>query len=701
MSDPKEEIIQAFADQGNAEWQYAGTDAWEGTKLEAKTKLAQIEFRNIDHAENGKPYSRYFTDASEVEKFTGPDGKIDMAGLSERLQVKVHDGQYNASVSIYETKADIEVPNAKVSDNPAFGKGGANQYFFPADVKEGGYLEKIDHLEGVNRTPRLPIFDELKGLDAELDGDEITKVIKSYNESYIDALKETGNPKALEVADDMIERQAFSETARDIKGDSEAIRNVDLPEANATSLDLDSKTLSQVEAIRDASLGNTPYTRGAMSEADTRYADDVLSDPKVKGFSVDPELETQHYYSKAQNAVVTIDKDGTMSLERGTAERPAGHIFHDRLQEAAERFPDFHEGRLPARIPGGVSGVAEAVADMNKTGVWKTLGNVAEDGGKFLGKASKILGPVGVGAATYEAGILEAKAREFQEYGALSEDAVTQYDLILVGHVGQATVDPTMIGGEALTKTAFETWANHHEISDEMKTELAPGLLIDLVGKAGQAIYDTYDDIKGYGEDLAREVTEGLEDIVGMPNHRDFMDDMDPYHAPSNSFKDFLGIPRFNPSFGSGSWQEGALQLNGQGQEQPLGGASIQHASLSEASISEHSGTVSFEDAIGMLAADQKTLNSSAVEGQTSPVQDALNHPDAAHMFQNLHTNGITTLKADITPDMTAEDRVGELLLAGREATILAGIPMPEEERELEATQELNNSYEDDYSLGV
>ena len=70
MSDPKEEIIKAFAGQGNAEWQYAGTDAWEGTKLEAKTKLAQIEFRNIDHAENGKPYSPYFTDASEVEKLS-------------------------------------------------------------------------------------------------------------------------------------------------------------------------------------------------------------------------------------------------------------------------------------------------------------------------------------------------------------------------------------------------------------------------------------------------------------------------------------------------------------------------------------------------------------------------------------------------------------------------------------------------------
>ena len=391
-----------------------------------------------------------------------------------------------------------------------------------------------------------------------------------------------------------------------------------------------------------------------------------------------------------------------MSLERGTADRPAGHIFRDHLQEAAERFPDFHEGSLPARITGGVNGVADAVAEANKTGVWKTLGNVAEDSGKFLGKASKILGPVGVGAATYEAATLEAKAREFEEYGALSEDAVMQYDLILVGHVGQATVDPTLVGGEALTKTAFETWANHHEITDEMKAELAPGLLIDLVGKAGQAIYDTYDDVKGYGEDLAREVTEGLEDIAGMPSHRRMIDDMDPYSAPrGNGLKDFLGLPKFSPSFGTGSWQEGALQMDGQSQGQTLGEASIQQASFSEAAISESSGTVSLEDAIVMLAEDEQTLSLSAQDGHSSPIQEALNHPDAAHMFKTLHINGVTTLKADITPNMGAEDRASELLLAGRDATLEAGLPMPSEARELEATQELNNSYEDDYSLSV
>ena len=109
------------------------------------------------------------------------------------------------------------------------------------------------------------------------------------------------------------------------------------------------------------------------------------------------------------------------------------------------------------------------------------------------------------------------------------------------------------------------------------------------------------------------------------------------------------------------------------------------------------SGTVYLEDAIGMLVADQKTLNVSSTGEQASPIQNALNHPDAAQMFQNLQTHGVKTLTAEITPDMSPEDRVSKLLHAGQEATQEAGIPMPSKQRELEATQELNNSYEDDF----
>jgi len=158
-------------------------------------------------------------------------------------------------------------------------------------------------------------------------------------------------------------------------------------------------------------------------------------------------------------------------------------------------------------------------------------------------------------------------------------------------------------------------------------------------------------------------------------------------------------------SIGSGLWREGAINPA----HQTMDRAHIQEASLSETTMPIGAGTIRLEEAIGMLTADQKAMNAAATGEQTSSVQDAVNHPDAAEMYKNLHTHGVETILAEITPGMGAEDRVRELLLAGQEATKEAGIPMPAEQRELDAAQELdnsyhqdlNNSYEDDYSVGV
>ena len=168
----------------------------------------------------------------------------------------------------------------------------------------------------------------------------------------------------------------------------------------------------------------------------------------------------------------------------------------------------------------------------------------------------------------------------------------------------------------------------------------------------------------------------------------------------ANEIRDTVGdkIEDIKGFFGSiGSWQEGALNLS----HQNMNEAHIQQASVSETEMPTASGTVYLEDAIAMLATDQKTLNVSSTCEQASPIQDALNHPDAAQMFQNLQTHGVKTLTAEITPDMSPEVRASGLLLAGQKATKDAGIPMPSEQRQLEATREHNNSFEDDNSLSI
>jgi len=576
--------------------------------------------------------------------------RIDFGALDDdELLEEVYDAFKPASASY-----TAQIEGRVITATPSASSERVYARYEVPQIAEGIESGRITHVNGIESAAFKPFLD-IKDPEAQR-----LALKEAFDESFTQNLKET-RPEAYRAVDG--ERGFIAADTEDMQilGASEDIE-MDRPARPAKGHIPSREFIEGVESNRAGMNRPAALLSDDVALARTKY--DVLSDLKVKGFSVDPDMEAQHYYSKSQNAVITIEKDGGISLERGTADRPAGHIFHDHLQNAAERFPEFHEGRLPARIPGGLDGVAEAVANMNRTGVWKTLGNVAEDGGKFLGKASKLLGPVGVGAATYEAATLEAKAREFEDYGALSEEAVLQYDAILLGHVAQATVDPTMVGGEAVTKTAFEKWADHHEISDEMKAELAPGLLIDMVGKAGEAIYDTYKDVKGYGAELSKEVTEALEDIAGVPSHRDFIEDIAPYSAPrGGGLRDLFGLPRF----GIGSWQEGALQPD----ESHSGSATLQHASFTEADMMpEGSSNVTLEDAINMLAEDQKTLTAATEQGQSSAIGEVLNHPDAAQMFQNLHSHGVKTLTAEITPDMSAEDRA---------ATAQAGIPMPEE----------------------
>ena len=121
---------------------------------------------------------------------------------------------------------------------------------------------------------------------------------------------------------------------------------------------------------------------------------------------------------------------------------------------------------------------------------------------------------------------------------------------------------------------------------------------------------------------------------------------------------------------------------------------------------SEKSSQISLENAIGILAQDQKILNQHVEEtGVSTPATDAINHPDATQMIETLHAHGVSTLNTQITSDMSIEDRVGRILNAGKEATLEAGLLLPHEQREEEAQLENSNlsqnqpeqTYQDDY----
>jgi len=86
-------------------------------------------------------------------------------------------------------------------------------------------------------------------------------------------------------------------------------------------------------------------------------------------------------------------------------------------------------------------------------------------------------------------------------------------------------------------------------------------------------------------------------------------------------------------------------------------------------------GSVPTEKAIEILQEEQE-----AASPEVRPeVHEALNHPDAAQMFANLYEAKVETIPATLTAEMPRNDRIVELLQAGRVATQEAGLPMPED----------------------
>ena len=109
-------------------------------------------------------------------------------------------------------------------------------------------------------------------------------------------------------------------------------------------------------------------------------------------------------------------------------------------------------------ISRSLSETAEHLSDLGRPQWASHIDDVASEGGKFLGRASKILGPLGVAAAGVEAAGLEMKLQDFEDFGLVDAEAMLAYRAILVTHTAQATVDPTLVGGEAVTQGAYHQW---------------------------------------------------------------------------------------------------------------------------------------------------------------------------------------------------------------------------------------------------
>jgi len=161
---------------------------------------------------------------------------------------------------------------------------------------------------------------------------------------------------------------------------------------------------------------------------------------------------------------------------------------------------------------------------------------------------------------------------------------------------------------------------------------------------------------------------------------------------------EFSGIETFTPR--DGDTVDGVVQ--GAATEFPLEIPPVSDE-LEGASLPNE---ISLHDAVSTLMRDYEAIENAYDGGVKSPVHEALSHPSVPVMFENLYTHGVETIEADISPELSPNQRASNILVGGGEATREAGLSLPEEQHEVESslthqTVSPEPIYEDDHSYGL
>lgn len=199
----------------------------------------------------------------------------------------------------------------------------------------------------------------------------------------------------------------------------------------------------------------------------------TLNDPQTKGFIAKENGSKMYFYNERTNTFLVLDAE---EPHGGSTFRPSAKeaYFSRQLHDAAEA-----SGKRPKVIHGGLEPLMKHFA--KTTSAWAKVGHFFGKGAQFLGDLSKVLGPVGVAAASAEAYRLLDKAKEAIENGLLDQDALLAYEGVLALHTAQATADPTLLGGEVAVQLAFEEWAQTYSVPEYLIKELEPSSLVEMI----------------------------------------------------------------------------------------------------------------------------------------------------------------------------------------------------------------------------
>jgi len=274
--DPKKLItISAYAQQGEKDGTYKGADLWQTTTLPVGTRLAQLDY-DPDRINDTRTAGQFFTTEEELQRHTDPNtGKVNTASLSESVQVMAQDrngkGGYEhyPNVTVYEVVKPMPIAVAKVTDNPAFGKGGADQFYSPIDQRDlieqerdvvdssgkamtenVGFIKPVKVLGASTNLPRHEIYDLINQATAQGVNDPENTVIDRQISKFKRELESSGDKSAIARIKGMDERVEFSNKARDLVQapiDWKAIEDTALPEPRTAKEKID----FAMSAVRD------------------------------------------------------------------------------------------------------------------------------------------------------------------------------------------------------------------------------------------------------------------------------------------------------------------------------------------------------------------------------------------------------------------------------------------------------------------
>lgn len=257
--DPKKLItISAYAQQGEKNGTYKGADLWQTTTLPVGTRLAQLDY-DTDRINDTRTAGQFFTTEEELQRHTDPNnGKVNTASLSESVQVMAQDRdgkggyQHYPNVTVYEVVKPMPIAVAKVTDNPAFGKGGADQFYSPIDQRDlieqerdgidkngkpitetVGFIKPVKVLEASTNLPRHEIYDLINDAAAKGVAKPEQTVIDSQIKKFRNELIASNHKSVFDKLAGMDERVEFSNKARDLVQqpiDWEAVKGAALPE---------------------------------------------------------------------------------------------------------------------------------------------------------------------------------------------------------------------------------------------------------------------------------------------------------------------------------------------------------------------------------------------------------------------------------------------------------------------------------------